>query len=88
MWIRKKIWSEKKFGRKKFGSKKNFDLKKNVGRKKMWVRKKIANYRGKVIDSPLWKHAKLVHNGNLQLSFSMKVVKSFKDPLTPHTPGQ
>ena len=44
--------------------------------------KHMANYRGKVADSPLWKHAQLMHNGSLELSFSMKVVKSFKDPLT------
>ena len=44
--------------------------------------KHMANYRGKVADSPLWKHAQLMHNGSPELSFSMKVVKSFRDPLT------
>ena len=44
--------------------------------------KHMANYRGKLEDSPLWKHAQLQHNRSLTVSFSMKVVKSFADPLT------
>ena len=42
----------------------------------------IAKYQGKHPDSPLWKHAQMVHGGNTAVSFSMKVVKSFRDPLT------
>ena len=41
-----------------------------------------ANYRGKHPDSPLWKHAQIAHGGNPAISFLMKVVKTFKDPLT------
>ena len=44
--------------------------------------KHIANYRGKQKDSPLWKHAQMEHEGSLEVSFSMKVVKAFTDPLT------
>ena len=44
--------------------------------------KHMANYRGKHADSPLWKHAQLKHNGSLTVSFSMKIVKCFRDPLT------
>ena len=44
--------------------------------------KHMANYRGKHPDSPLWKHAQIAHGGNPDTSFSMKVVKTFKDPLT------
>jgi hypothetical protein len=42
----------------------------------------MTNYRGKHQDSPLWKHAQIAHGGNPDFSFSMKVVKTFKDPLT------
>ena len=42
----------------------------------------MANYRRKHPDSPLWKHAQMGHGGAEALSFSMKVVKTFKDPLT------
>ena len=44
--------------------------------------KHMANYRGKVNDSPLWKHSQMKHEGSLNLSYSMKVVRSFHDPLT------
>ena len=33
-------------------------------------------------DSPLWKHVQMEHEGSLEVSFSMKVVKAFTDPLT------
>ena len=42
----------------------------------------MANYQGKHPDSPLWKHAQMVHGGNTAVSYSMKVVKCFKDPLS------
>ena len=42
----------------------------------------MVGYRGKHGDSPLWKHAQLVHGGSTMLSFSMKVVQSFRDPIT------
>ena len=42
----------------------------------------MANYQGKHPDSPLWKHAQMVHGGNTSVSYSMKVVKCFKDPLS------
>ena len=42
----------------------------------------MASYRGKHQDSPMWKHAQLVHGGSTTVSYSMKVVRSFKDPLT------
>ena len=41
-----------------------------------------ANYRGKHSDSPLWKHSQIEHNGSLDVSFSMKVVRCFREPLT------
>jgi hypothetical protein len=44
--------------------------------------KHMANYRGKQADSPLWKHAQMVHMGNMEVSYSMKVEKCFGDPLT------
>ena len=44
--------------------------------------KHIANYRGKHSDSLLWKHAQLKHSGKLDISYSMKVVRYFKEPLT------
>ena len=44
--------------------------------------KHMKNYRGKQNDSPMWKHAQLKHGGSLNLSFSMKVIKCFSDPLT------
>ena len=44
--------------------------------------KHMANYRGKLEESPLWKHAQLQHDKSLTVSFSMKVVKCFADPLT------
>ena len=44
--------------------------------------KHMANYRGKQTDSPLWKHALIAHGGSLDVSYSMKVEKCFKDPLT------
>ena len=44
--------------------------------------KHIANYRGRQSDSPLWKHAQMVHGGSLEVSYSMKVEKCFSDPLT------
>ena len=42
----------------------------------------VANLRGKQKDSPLWKHSVLEHQGSLDVSYSMKVVKTFTDPLT------
>ena len=42
----------------------------------------VTNYKGRHPDSPLWKHDQMVHGGNGAVSFSMKVVKSFRDPLT------
>jgi hypothetical protein len=44
--------------------------------------KHMANYRGKQTDSPLWKHAQTAHGASLEVSYSMKVEKSFNDPLT------
>ena len=38
--------------------------------------------RGKHHDSHLWKHAQIAHGGNPDIIFSMKVVNTFKDPLT------
>ena len=40
-----------------------------------------ANYRGKHSDSPLWKHCQIEHNGSLDVSFAMKVVRYFREPL-------
>ena len=42
----------------------------------------MVNYRGKHNDSPLWKHAQMAHGGRTNMSFSMQVAKSFRDPLT------
>ena len=42
----------------------------------------LARYHGKQEDSPLWKHAVLHHEGSLDVAYSMKVVKSFREPLT------
>ena len=42
----------------------------------------VTNYKGRHPDSPLWKHDQMFHGGNGAVSFSMKVVKSFRDPLT------
>ena len=44
--------------------------------------KHTANYKGKLSDSPLWKHAQMTHSGSLDVSYSMKVVRYFKEPLT------
>ena len=44
--------------------------------------KHMSNYKGKHSDSPLWKHAQVKHENSLNLSFSMKVTKCFRDPLT------
>ena len=44
--------------------------------------KHTANFRGKHSDSPLWKHSQLEHQGSLDVSFSMKVVRYFREPLT------
>ena len=44
--------------------------------------KHMANYRGKQSDSPLWKHAQMSHQGSVDVSYSMKVEASFRDPLT------
>ena len=44
--------------------------------------KHMANYRGKITDSPLWKHSQMEHGGRMDVSYSMKVVKAFRDPLT------
>ena len=41
-----------------------------------------TKYQGKHPDSPIWKHAQMAHGGNTAVSFSMKVIKSFRDPLT------
>ena len=42
----------------------------------------MAGYSGKHQDSPLWKHALVAHGGSTRVSYSMKVVKSFRDPLS------
>ena len=42
----------------------------------------MVNYRGRQADSPLWKHAQMVHGGSLEVSYSMKVEQCFTDPLT------
>ena len=54
------------------------------GRQNVYTRgiKHMANYRGKDPDSPLRKHAQIARGGNPNISFSMKVVNTFKDPLT------
>ena len=44
--------------------------------------KHMANYRGKVTDSPLWKHSQMEHGGRMDVSYSMKVIKVFRDTLT------
>ena len=44
--------------------------------------KHMVNYRGRHEDSPLWKHSQTKHNGSLTVSFSLKVIKCFRDPLT------
>ena len=44
--------------------------------------KHVSNYRGKQSDSPLWKHSQMKHGSALDISYSMKVVKCFRDPLT------
>ena len=46
------------------------------------MEKIVTNYRGKHKDSLLWKRAQVAHGGSLEVSYSMKVVKSFRDPLT------
>ena len=55
-----------------------------VGETECYTRalKHISNYKGKVRYSPLWKHAQIKHEGSLDLSYSMKVVKCIRDPLT------
>ena len=40
------------------------------------------DYRGMKSDSSLWKHAQLAHGGQLDVSYSMKSVKSLQDPLS------
>ena len=42
----------------------------------------LKNYRGRTSDSPLWKHAVSDHQGRLDVKFSKKIVKMFRDPLT------
>ena len=44
--------------------------------------KHISNYRVKQTDSPLWKHAQMMHGSRTDVSFSMKVKKTFSDPLS------
>ena len=44
--------------------------------------KHMANYMRKNKDSSLWRHSQMEHGGNLEVSFSMKVVRTFRDPLT------
>ena len=44
--------------------------------------KHAADYRGRQNDSSLWKHAQIAHGGSLDVSYSMKVVRCFRDPLT------
>ena len=44
--------------------------------------KHAADYRTKHNDSSLWKHAQNVHGGSLDVSYSMKVVDQFRDPLS------
>ena len=44
--------------------------------------KHMANYKGKHEDSPLWKHSQTKHSGGMNTSYSMKVVKYCREPLT------
>ena len=44
--------------------------------------KHLADYRTKHKESSLWKHALNAHGGNTDISFSMKVVDCFRDPLS------
>ena len=44
--------------------------------------KHTADYRTKHRDSSLWKHAQSAHGGSVDVSFSMKVVDYFRDPLS------
>ena len=44
--------------------------------------KHTVNYKGKHTDSPLWKHAQIAHGGSMEVSYSMKVVRYCRDPLT------
>ena len=39
----------------------------------------MVNYRGRQSDSPLWKHAQMVHGGSLEVSYSMKVEQCFSE---------
>ena len=42
----------------------------------------LKNYRCRTNDSPLWKHALTDHQGRLDVRFSKKIIKTFRDPLT------
>ena len=44
--------------------------------------KHTADYRTKHKESSLWKHALNAHGGSTNVSFSMKVVDCFRDPLS------
>ena len=44
--------------------------------------KHLSNYKAKTLDSPLWKHAAVSHNGRMDVKYKMRVLKSFRDPLT------
>jgi hypothetical protein len=44
----------------------------------------MTKYQEKRPDFPLWKHSQMAHGGDKAVSFSIKVVKSFRDPLTRH----
>ena len=42
----------------------------------------LNRYHSKQEDSPLWKHAVHYHGGSLDVSYSMNVVKAFREPMT------
>ena len=44
--------------------------------------KHLSNYKAKTHDSPLWKHAAAGHNGRMDVKYKMRVLQSFRDPLT------
>ena len=52
--------------------------------KSMYVRGlgHIRDYQSKRHDSPLWRHALDAHNGRLDVAYSKKLIKCFRDPLT------
>ena len=42
----------------------------------------VRDYKGRRNDSHMWKHAEERHGGRMDVSYSMKVQKVFRDPLT------